>query len=273
MADVSNRTGAYNAPHSPVRDLTAKRVDEDTQSIIGLSWSETFPGDVYFVYADGVLKYQGEDNFFSFFIGLGDPIPPINVIAAPANLVDVWPSDPWTPMEGAGWNFAAIDLTNDEAFFSGGVLPRVEADFTGGVVDNTLTAPTGVLTRNVGDGSMEVQWTPGSGAIDRHEIWITDDKTTDLEQVRFEKFSGTFAVVRNLPFGKTIFTKVRAVDAAGNAGPYSDWAHNAIVAGRATTVLRATGPSGAVISNGAIFVMQKDGLLVALQATQQATLS
>lgn len=136
-----------------------------------------------------------------------------------------------------------------------------------------LGPPLNPLSRNVGNGVLEVQWdAPAVGTPDTYEVWIATALAGPYVKANTEEVSATWYRVRNLPFGNTIYTKVRALDSAGVAGDWSAVAQDATCS-KAVTILRFTGPLGDVIPKGAMFAALVGGTLVAVKTLDGRTVS
>lgn len=154
----------------------------------------------------------------------------------------------------------------------GGVAYRAQVPLAGGIDATILTAPTNVLTRNVGNGAMEVSWTAPSGGMPyQYEVWISAAAAGTYEKAATGLIFGTKTIVPNLRFGVKVYTKVRALDKAGVPGPFSSLALDAI-AGRARTQLRFTGQLGDIIPEGAVFAALVGDDLVAVKTLEDGEL-
>lgn len=148
---------------------------------------------------------------------------------------------------------------------SGNVKYVTYATVTGTVVKVALTAPLNVLARNYGDGCLEVQWdAPVAGVVRCYEVWIATSPTGTWCKANTSRVTRTWYRIRNLPFGATVYVKVRAMDVAEVAGPFSDIGMDAD-ATYAVSMLRFTGPAGDRIPAGAVFVAVIDRELVGVE--------
>lgn len=130
-----------------------------------------------------------------------------------------------------------------------------------------LSAPLNAMTRNAGDGSMDVAWqAPASGQADHYDVYIAPASGGDFVPGNWGAVRGTKCKIVNLPFGATIYAKVRAVDADDNVGPWSELARDA-AASKATVQLRFDGLIGDQVPSGAMFAALVNGYLVAVQVT------
>lgn len=155
---------------------------------------------------------------------------------------------------------------------SGGVAQRGELDSSGGVVDTPLTAPTTVLSRNVGNGSLEVTWVAATGPVDHYDLYVAEDPADTFVQANLEDIEGTRFVVPNLPLGTTVYVKVKAVDANGTESAFSALARDAYAV-KARALLRFSGPVGEEITDGALFTCPIDGELLGLRLASGGTIS
>lgn len=155
---------------------------------------------------------------------------------------------------------------------SGGIQSRSSLKVACSLVDNVLAAPINVMSRNAGNGVLEVAWTPAGGIFDHWDVYISPSIDGPFSKANFKPIQGTVAKIFNLSFGNTIFTKVRGVDAAGNIGPFSALAVDA-VASRATTQLRFVGPVGDQVPAGAVFCAIANDEVIGVRTTQSGTLS
>ena len=155
---------------------------------------------------------------------------------------------------------------------SGGVATRGELDTSGGISDTPLVAPTSVLSRNVGNGSLEVTWVAAAGPVDHYDLYVAEDPDDTFVQANLEDIDGTRFVVPNLPFGTTVYVKVKAVDENGTESAFSALAQDAYAV-KSRALLRFSGPVGAEITNGALFTCPIDGELLGLRLASGGTIS
>ena len=153
------------------------------------------------------------------------------------------------------------------------VIPtRYELGGTYVITAPALSAPQNVLTRNVGNGSMDVQWdAPATGVPGWYEVWIST--SADGTYVRaVSKCRLKWARVPALKFGSTVYTKVRAVDKAGVAGAWSAVARDASCVA-AVMDLVCAGLVGDVVPDNAVFAALQNGALVAFKVPTGGTLA
>lgn len=116
-----------------------------------------------------------------------------------------------------------------------------------------LSEPLTVLTRNAGNGSMEVAWQrPVSGVPSLYEIHVGTASGGTFYKVDRKDIEGLIARVYNLTFGTTLYTKVRGIDVLGTEGPFSELARDAVI-DRARGILKFEGPIGDEIEDKAFF--------------------
>jgi hypothetical protein len=133
-----------------------------------------------------------------------------------------------------------------------------------------LSKPLNVLTRNCGNGSLEVQWdAPLTGTVDEYEIYISTSLGGTYTKAHHETIDSakTWWRLRNIPFGLTIYTKVRGVEADGTAGDWSDVGLDAECS-KAIGIVRFSGPVGDRIPAGAEFVSTADTELIGLKTLE-----
>jgi hypothetical protein len=152
------------------------------------------------------------------------------------------------------------------------VAYRHEAVAETEVVDTILTAPTSALSRNAGNGVLEVQWAaPASGVVGWYEVWICTSAGGAFERATPNHVTTRWTRIPNLKFGSTIYAKVRALDPLGVAGPFSALARDAI-ASRAVTRLRFEDVPGSVIPASAMFACYLNGELLAVTVDTGGTI-
>jgi hypothetical protein len=151
------------------------------------------------------------------------------------------------------------------ALLAGTIAARASAILTGDVVIVALTAPLDVLSRNGGNANLEMQWSPpAAGVVDHYDVYIATALAGPYVKANSFALTEKRAMIRNIPFGTTVFSKVKAIDAAGNEGPFSAVANDAI-AGLASVNLQFTGPVGDIIPTGTLFVAFVKGQLLAVK--------
>ena len=135
-----------------------------------------------------------------------------------------------------------------------------------------LGAPSNVLTRNAGNGTLEVAWSAASGLVDYYDIYISTASGGEFVKANEDPISGTIGAVFDIPFDETIFTKVRAIGADGSEGPFSSLGRDAIT-GRAICKLRFTGPKGDRIADASMFAALVGNELVAVECLEGGTIT
>lgn len=124
-----------------------------------------------------------------------------------------------------------------------------------------LLPPVNPLVRNVGNGALEVAWDEVTGATS-YDVYLSTSLSSGYAKANKLPITSTRTKLPNLPFGTTVFVKVKAVNAEG-ASAFSDAARDA-TARRAVSRLAFTGPSGDTIAAGALFTAVIDGEMIAV---------
>jgi len=153
------------------------------------------------------------------------------------------------------------------------VSPRATAPLIYAAVSSTPGAPLNVLTRNVGDGSMDVQWDePLSGVVNHYDVLVgTASVGPFVKHNRFPITEKNYSA-RNIPFGYTVYTKVRAVDREGNEGPLSNLADDA-QATTPTMQMQFVAPIDDVFIRDSVFTALLNGTLVGVQLDTGVTVT
>jgi len=136
----------------------------------------------------------------------------------------------------------------------------------------SLGAPQNVLTRNAGNGVLEVAWQEAAGTVDYYDIYVSSATGGPFVKGNEAPVSGLIGRVFDLPFDEKIYTKVRAIGVDGEEGPYSDLGLDA-VAGRAVCSLRFSGPIGDQIPVGSMFAAILGDELIAVEALESGTIT
>jgi hypothetical protein len=129
-------------------------------------------------------------------------------------------------------------------------------------------APTNLLSRNVGNGSVELQWTPVAGAVS-YNIYISNSAAGPFTKANIAPVVNSAARLPNLVFRTTVYFKVTAVNASGES-IQSALAQDA-TASVATTVLCFKGLKGDQIAAGAIFAAVVGTQLISVQTLAGGT--
>lgn len=117
-----------------------------------------------------------------------------------------------------------------------------------------MNEPTNVMTRNVGNGELEVQWDPPSiGTPVYYNVYVSRESAGTYQKANKKNILNTCCKIPNLRFGIMIFTKVCAVDSDGVEGPLSAVAVDGICPPKVLTMLQITGPVGDIIPVNAVF--------------------
>ena len=119
----------------------------------------------------------------------------------------------------------------------------------------TLSAPVLAAEAGEGEGAVELRWEAVTGAV-RYEllVWTSADGFQDIGG---DNLTGTTSSHTGLAAGTTYYYTVRAVDAGGVTGPWSEYASATVAAAQSPTatvtvsalskpVLTAEGGEGAV---------------------------
>lgn len=166
-----------------------------------------------------------------------------------------------TAPSGTGVYFGTLP---NSAPITGSIATRAQAKITGDIGNNVLSAPANVMTRNAGNGTIEVRWDASAGPVDHYDVYICSTPSGIFTKANLRPILIRFAKIPNIPFGTTVYTKVRAVDINDNEGPLSALAVDAIVA-RATTRLRFTGLVGDQVNTGTVFAAIVNDELIAVR--------
>src|SRR3990172_5367790 len=135
-------------------------------------------------------------------------------------------------------------------------MVQTYAPLEGDIVAVALTKPLNPLAANGGAGDLQLQWdAPAQGVVDHYDVFLATALAGTYVKAGSTDATVTRLTIRSLEFGLTVYVKIQAVDAAGNAGPMSDPAEDATLV-RGTTQLEFTGPSGDEIADNAIFTCQ-----------------
>ncbi len=134
------------------------------------------------------------------------------------------------------------------------------------------TTPYNVLTRSGGNGSLEVRWTaPDVGVVDHYDVYCCKTLTGTYVKMNRSPIKDTWFVIRNLVFGLTIFTKVRAVLVGGAETGFSQVGRDAIAnLGGGQFTFRA--PVGDVFPAGIIITGYVNGQLCGFKTLNAATI-
>ena len=108
----------------------------------------------------------------------------------------------------------------------------------------TLSAPALTAEAGEGEGAVELRWEAVTGAV-RYEllVWTSADGFQDIGG---DNLTGTTYSHTGLAAGTTYYYTVRAVDAGGVTGPWSEYASATVAAALSKPVLTAEGGEGAV---------------------------
>lgn len=164
-------------------------------------------------------------------------------------------------------------MTIASALLSYSIIPRATAPLIYAIVSSNPACPRNVLSHNVGDGSMDVQWDePVSGVVHHYDVLIATASGGPFKKANKYPITGKNHAVRNIPFGYTVYTKVRAVDSGGNEGPLSDLADDAI-ASAPTMQIRFVAPIGDVFVADSFFSCILNDTIVAARLGSGGTIT
>lgn len=120
-------------------------------------------------------------------------------------------------------------------------------------------SPTGVLCRNVGNGSLEVSWSASAGATS-YNVYLSTSLAGTYNKANIGTITETKTRLPNIKFGLTVYIKVTAVNADGESA-LSAAAEDALCSPGVTT-LQFTGNVGDQIPAGAMFTAKVGAALV-----------
>ena len=123
-------------------------------------------------------------------------------------------------------------------------------------------APTNLLSRNVGNGSVELEWSASVGAIS-YNLYLSTSQGGSFIKANLFPITDTKAILFNFVFGTKVYFKATAVNAVGESAQ-SALARDA-KCGNGTTTLLFKSLVGDQILAGAVFTAQVGARLVAFQ--------
>jgi hypothetical protein len=126
-------------------------------------------------------------------------------------------------------------------------------------------APANLLSRNVGNGSLELQWDASIGAVS-YNVYLSIAADGTFNKANLAPITDTKTVLRNIRFGLTVYIKVTAVNAADEESVQSDMAEDAVCSPGVVT-LQFEGVTGDQIPAGAVFAAKVNEKLVAFITT------
>jgi hypothetical protein len=88
-------------------------------------------------------------------------------------------------------------------------------------VGNTPTAPSNLAATTVSSSQINLSWTPATAVLGIGAYLVERQGINDLNFVQIGWSTGTNYVDTSLPIGTNFSYRVRVIDAAGDAGPYS----------------------------------------------------
>ncbi len=133
-------------------------------------------------------------------------------------------------------------------------------------IQSTPDAPTNPIARNIGNGSLEVEWASLGLAgfdFDHCDVYLSTTLSGTYTKANKKKILSNRTILSNLPFGQTVYVKVTVTDMSGVESVMSVAADDGYCI-RATCQLTFTGPAADQIPIGAMFAeFVGDGHLVA----------
>ena len=130
------------------------------------------------------------------------------------------------------------------------------------------SSPSGVLARNVGNGSVELAWTASAGAL-YYNIYLSTTLAGTYTKINNAAVTTTTVRLPNFTFGVTVYFRVTAVNADGESAQ-SAVAQDA-TCGQGVTILEFTGLVGDQIPLGATFAAKVGTRLVSFVTTESGT--
>jgi hypothetical protein len=114
-----------------------------------------------------------------------------------------------------------------------------------------------VLSRNVGNGAVEIQFVASAGAVS-YNVYLSTSLAGTYTKANMAAITGTTCRLPNFPFGVTVYFKVTAVNAAGEESALSSVAQDAICS-PGTATLQFTDLVGGTIPAGKVFLGKTTG--------------
>ena len=127
-------------------------------------------------------------------------------------------------------------------------------------------APQNVLARNVGNGSVEIQWDQAAGAVSYNIYLSATSSSGPFYKANWAPIIGAVTRLPNLRFGLRVYCRVTAINAAGEESVQSATALDA-VCGPGVVTLTFEGLVGDKIPAGAIFTAKVGAALVSFVTT------
>ena len=125
-------------------------------------------------------------------------------------------------------------------------------------------APTGLLSRNVGNASVELSFTASAGAVS-YNIYLATSLAGTYAKINNAPITSTTVRLPNFKFGLTVYFKVTAVNADGESAQSA--VSQDAVCNQGVTTLQFTGLVGDVIPIGAMFTALLGTRLVSFVTT------
>ena len=130
------------------------------------------------------------------------------------------------------------------------------------------SAPTGLLSRSVGNGSVELQFNPVIGAVS-YNIYLATSLAGTYTKINNAPILSTTVRLPNFKFGTTVYFKVTAVNTDGESAK-SDASQDATCS-QGVVTLQFESLVGDVIPAGAMFTAKVGTRLVSFVTTTSGT--
>ena len=130
------------------------------------------------------------------------------------------------------------------------------------------SAPLNPLARNVGNGSVELQFSAVAGAL-YYNIYLSTTLAGTYTKINNSEITTTTVRLPNFKFGITVFFKVTAVNADGESAKSA--AAQDATCGQGVTILEFTGLVGDQIPLGATFAAKVGTRLVSFVTAESGT--
>ncbi len=133
-----------------------------------------------------------------------------------------------------------------------------------------IPIPGNVRARNVGNGSLEVEW-DADGIIgvdiDHYDVYIATSLTGPYSKANFRPITNNKAIIPNIPYNTIVYAKVTETPVGGSEGAMSDPANDGYCV-RSTIALTFTAPVGDSVPFAAMFAEYVgDGNVIAFRTT------
>ena len=127
------------------------------------------------------------------------------------------------------------------------------------------TPPQNVMSRNVGNGVVEIQFSPAVGAVS-YNVYIATSLAGTYRKANLSPVLWTTTKLPNIPFGLTVYLKVTAVNVGGEESALSTAALDAVCLPGVVT-LRFEDIVGARIPVGAVYAVRMGAAQVSFVTT------